>query len=110
MPKWRATGQVFARFEYLILLKTPYLNFGRWRVDQVETLACYCDHEGLCAQIDRARCCGDVITLGGFATRIKRPDPTGKTRGVSLIVTSVHTHFSNALRRLRPARASANAN
>lgn len=110
MRKWCATGRVFDRFEYLILLKTPHLDFGKWRLHQVEVLGCYCDHEGLCAQIDRAQRCGDVITLRGFATRIRRPDPTGKTHGVSLIVTGVHTHFANALRRLRTAREPANAN
>lgn len=110
MRKWHATGRVFDRVEYLILLKTPHLDFGRWRMHQVETLGCYCDHEGLCALIDRAQRRGDVITLGGFATRIRRPDPTGKIRGVSLIVTSVHTHFANALQWLRLGRKPANAN
>lgn len=110
MRKWRATGRVFDRFEYLILLKTPRLDFGKWRLHQVEVLGCYCDQEGLCAQIDRAQRCGDVITLRGFATRIRRPDPTGKTHGVSLIVTGVHTHFANSLRRLRTARKAVNAN
>lgn len=58
MRKWRATGRVFDRFEYLIHLKTPHLDFGKWRLHQVEVLGCYCDHEGLCAQIDRAQRCG----------------------------------------------------
>lgn len=97
MRKWRATGRVFDRFEYLILIKTPCVDVGKWRVKQVDTLGCYCDHEGLCAHIDRALRRRDVITLRGFTTRIKRPDPTGATHGVSLIVTSVHTHFANVL-------------
>lgn len=108
--RWRATGKVFDRFEYLILLKTPHLDFGKWRLHQVDTLGCYCDHEGLCAQIDRAQRRGDVITLRGFATRIKRPDPSGATHGVSLIVTNVHAHFVNTFRRLRRERRAANAN
>lgn len=107
MRKWRATGRVFDRFEYLILLKTPHVDVGRWRLNQVDTLGCYCDHEGLCADIDRAQRRGDVITLRGFATRIKRPDPTGATHGVSLIVTSVHTHFANAFKR-RTAKSTPN--
>lgn len=109
MRKWRATGRAFDRFDALIFLKTPHLDVGDWRLLHVDTLGCYCDHEGLCAQIDRAQQRGDLITLRGFATRIKRPDPTGATHELSLIVTSVRVHFVNRLRRLRAVGSGARA-
>lgn len=105
MRKWRATGRVFDRFEYLILLKTPHVDVGKWRLNQVGVLGCYCDHEALCARIDRALHRGDVITIRGYATRIRRPDPSGKTYDVSLIVTNVRAHLANALQ-MRPTEST----
>ncbi len=85
MRKWHATGRVFDRFEYLILLKTPHLDFGKSRLHQVEVLGCYCDHEGLCAQIDRAQRCGDAYDiLALFQNRVTHYKQSFSCSGIEL--------------------------